>query len=219
MVKTRYDFARELHLTFSSVGGGVHLAILAYKIHQLLLKPQPTVTSDPSLVILLQLSFIVVIWWRMYWVYLNTLVFFKPFDNPWIFFVDVCAFAFGSMVIFFIGKTGYLLLAGGVCLVACWIRSWYTLSNAEERRASFPKSVDRFQQSQPQFLRLLVVPTLYSLLGGSCVLYWGPKWPPLSTVVCAVFLLICIPIFLSSFDPFYPLSEDLAQESDAGDPD
>lgn len=207
-MKTRYEFARELHLTFASVGGGLHLAILAYKIYELFSDHNTTSSQTQVLLIILQLFATLVIWLRMYWVYLNTLVFFKPFDNPGIFAVDVMAFFFGALAIFFMGQGWPWFLAGGLCLAMCCVRIWYTLRHSGERRDEFPHSVDKLQQSHPRLLAWMVAPTLYALLAAIVLGGFAHSSSRVSTWACAFFLLICIPVFLYAFDPFYPLAED-----------
>src|SRR5262245_31108131 len=123
MEKQQYDFAREIHLTFASVGGGLHLGILAFRVSEAILSfkvsdipSQGNVTDIAAL--MLQLIIIALSWWRLYWVYLNSLVFFVPFDNAGIFAIDIFAFFSGGVGLFFTGKvetTGLWLLTSGIC--------------------------------------------------------------------------------------------------------
>lgn len=207
-MKTRYDFSRELHLTFASVGGGLHLAILAYKIYALCSDQNPASSQGKALLIILQIVTTLVVWLRMYWVYLNTLVFFKPFDNPLIFFVDLMSFFLGSLTIFFMDQAWSWFLGGGLCLLICWIRILYTLRHCDERRDEFPHSVEKLQQSHYRLLSWMVAPILYALFTSIALRYFYHNLYGAGVLACVVFLIICIPVFLYDFDPFYPLAED-----------
>jgi hypothetical protein len=205
--KQQHDVARELHLTFASVGGGLHLAILAFKVHELL-STSVWAPGFGRVEVGLHLVAIAVCWWRLYWVYLNTLVFFVPFDNAGVFSIDLASFFLGGVALFFIGQTGPCLLAGGICLLTCWCRIMYTFRRAGERALVFPSSVRRYQQIHSRFRWLLLIPTGYALVVG-CVLLTLDR-PPLSgQTATALFLVSCL-VVLYRFDPFFPVREDLA---------
>ncbi len=130
--KSRYEYARDLHLTFASIGGGLHLAILAYKIHEVFTPSPKNISFDSIMVIFMQLAGVAIVWTRMYWVYLNVMVFFRPFDNPKIFTIDIFAFLMGGVGIFFLGHTAPWFIFNGLCLVACCCRIIYTVNRAHE---------------------------------------------------------------------------------------
>lgn len=204
--KSQYDFARELHLVFASVGGGLHLAIFTFRIYEF--SQNPHVVHD-FILVGIQIVTTILVWWRMYWVYLNTLVFFAPFDNPKIFFNDLMAFFSGSLTLFFLGNTSGWFLIGGISLIVCRRRIQYTLRRSEERYFTYPNSVERFRKIHHTFPSLMVIPILYAAFGGLFLGWLQDIWYNGDVVICLIFLLICCPVFLYSFDPFYPLKKDI----------
>src|SRR6185436_2929902 len=98
------------------------------KVHELLSTGILAVPTAARVEVVLQLIVIAVGWWRLYWVYLNTIVFFVPFDNAGVFAIDLAAFFFGGVTLFFTGETSAWLLAGGITLLACLCSIIYTFN-------------------------------------------------------------------------------------------
>lgn len=204
-----------MHLTFASVGGGLHLAILALKIHGLL--SSPPASCESYLTVGLQFLVMALCWTRLYWLYVNSLVFFVPFDNHRIFIVDVCAFFISGVAILFTGSTARWLFAGGLSLLVCWIRIFYTFRRVRRTRhfgshpEAFPRSVDKFLQIQKTFLWLMAIPMVYAL-GASLVLRrLATQSLRFNEAACFFFLVTCI-VFVYRYDPFFPLEGDVEKD-------
>lgn len=204
-MKTHYEFARELHLTFASVGGGLHLGILIFKIYELFSDTTLFETPVGSAVISLQLAITGLVWCRLYWVYLNTIVFFAPFDHPKIFVLDVMAFFFGGLALSFIGFSIPWILICALVLFICYKRIQYTVMRAIRFKEIYPQSFERLQQTLPKLATIMIIPMAIGSIFGISLIWLHKIWLYWDVIFYSIFAMVCAAVFLRHFDPSYPV--------------
>jgi hypothetical protein len=197
--KTKSEAARDFCLTFSSVGGGVNVAIFLYVV----------LTSIPiqSLFIIQFIpTFIACL--RLYWFYANSILFFAPFDSIWLFGVDILAYITAGITIGMIGFGNgvpwFFLFTS--CLFFCYVRTKIVEKKASGRQKDYPSSYKKLKKRITIFSRSILFCGIVSLiLGIILVIAYSDS----------LVILFCIMLTLCYLSMFYWRDEMWPDENDS----
>jgi hypothetical protein len=187
-----------MHFAFSSIGGGVHLALLIFRASSVLSSGYDLVIALPRLVCL------VIIFLRGYWMYLNTIMFFAPFDSLKLFSLDVMIFLGGGIAIMSVGHSAAFFSTACVTAPLMWIRVWYTKGASVALQRKYPTSYAVFQRRIKGFLWGFSFATAFVILSAALLLTWPHMEIPINTL----FTLLSLIMAFLFVEPFYPVEDD-----------
>ena len=145
-------------------------------------------------------------WLRLYWIYLNTIVFFAPFDNIGLFSIDILAFLSGAFGLLSTGHSPVWFFTLAIVLFVCLTRIHITISKAGDLSSEYPRSSERLKMSLPKFRNSLLIPMFSGIVFGFGAAFSDSECVEVSvTFAC---MLICLIISSRHIDPFYPVKED-----------
>ena len=204
--KTKFEAARDFCSIFTSVGGGVLVAIFIYVIFSNWPPIQP--------LFILQLIPALIGFLRLYWFYTNSILFFSPFDSITLFGIDLAAFFTGGMLVSSIGMANgipyFFFLAS--CLFVCSWRTRLAKKKAETKKPEnlkdlYPSSYNKFKKGATTFERSLFILGIFSLLSG-IVLLIVTHFYYLIFIICIILTIWVLFSMYYWIDEMWPDEED-----------
>lgn len=198
--KTKLESARELCLTYTSVGGGLLVALFIY-----------TITSNTSIeiIFIIQLISSLIGFLRLYWFYINSVAFFSPFDSMLLLGIDLAAFLTGGMIIGFMGKKNIIswFFIASFCFFICSGRA-YTISKERDKfmfSLRYPSSYKKMKKGSAIFAKSLALSGSVTFISGiiSIVVYSYN----LMLILCII-LLFTLPFWFIWKEEMWPDDED-----------
>ncbi|MFW9881660.1 MAG: hypothetical protein ACFFG0_52005 [Candidatus Thorarchaeota archaeon] len=157
--RTKFESARSFCSTFTSVGGALLVFIFYLRVvGNISNLPLFIMQFIPTL-----LGFI-----RLYWFYSNTLVFFSPFDNIWLFVIDLFAFFTGAIAIGLmgVGNGSLWFLSLSLCLLICFIRTLHVNRKAKSLKKQYPSSYNKVKKGTIIFAKSICITWI------ACLISW-----------------------------------------------
>ncbi len=187
--------AQELQFTFSSIGGGVHLGLLAFKMHDVCIGRHNPVLAGCQLLCLL------LVFARAYWLYINAILFFAPFESLGVFFLDVLIFLGGGLAILLVGHSVPLFSTASAIAIVMLFRLRHTRSRAGGMRDEYPASYRTFQRTVRLFF------PAFTFAVAICGSFAGLLWwrGTLEVQLSAAFAGLCCVVAFRGVSPLYPV--------------
>lgn len=151
-----------MHLTFASVGGGIALALLFFIDYQVFLVDSKAIWSWSLIDPILHTAIWLVFFWRLYWMYVNTMGYLLPFDNLFLWGADMFAFLGGALASLGIGNNGLWFWFLPIALTVPLIRIKITYGVVSNNRARYGESGQWLTVHWRPWIKLYLI--LYSLL-------------------------------------------------------
>lgn len=212
--KSRYQFAREVHMTFAGIGGGLHLGILAFMIYSTFIPdPGDSITVIYMILATLHVAIAIIVWLRMYWMYINAMMFFAPFDNIWLFSIDMLGFFSAALCIFFVGHIIVWFFTFAFVLLIIAVRIKKTITKSHELSSKYPRSFEKLQVSLSKVFRCSVISACSSIIFGLVIIFCHVEVGLWQIAIVTAQMFISSTIWLRNISPLYPIEQDFSDHN------